>query len=534
MLLAPIVVFGSAQVRPGASTNTVSSFSATAAHSFSTALHRCDPVFSGAGPLVAAGLWLALVLLVPRAERWKAKAPLLALLAALALMALDAAIPERVLGRNFHRFTAQFLLLASVGRSGFVVLVDVLWSQRRARPLPKILRDVMQGLVFALVGLLVLRAAGVEPGSLLTTSALLTAVLGLSLQDTLGNLFAGLAIQAQQPFEVGDWIQFDEHPDHIGRVLEINWRATRILTLTQVEITIPNALAAKAPLVNYSRPNQVVRQDVKVVGPLEVSPDKARQWMLQALRHTPFILASPEPHVVTVDYDERGVIYEVRFFITAFDLREIIKGDVRERIWYALHREGYEIPVPGRRIEVINKSEREPKESTDSADYRYRLLSRLELFQGLTQEEIQTLAQHCRHQAYGHEELIVRQGDRTSEMFIVERGQVRIEADLQGSDKPHLISTLDRGDFFGEMSLLTGEARVANVVATEETEVLVLTRETFAPIIEANPTLADRISRVLTERRKRLNEAAGASAAPAVPAAEQAELLKRIRRFFSL
>ncbi len=175
-----------------------------------------------------------------------------------------------------------------------------------------------------------------------------------------------------------------------------------------------------------------------------------------------------------------------------------------------------------------------PKESTDSADYRYRLLSRLDLFQGLTQAEIQTLAQHCRHQAYGHEELIVRQGDRSSEMFIVERGQVRIEADLQGSDKPHLISTLDRGDFFGEMSLLTGEARVANVVATEETEVLVLTRETFAPIIEANPTLADRISGVLTERRKRLHEAAGASAAPTVPTTEQAELLKRIRRFFSL
>lgn len=450
------------------------------------------------------------------------------------LTALDAVIPEHVFGRVFHRFIAQFLLLASIGRSAFIVMVDVLWSQRRARPLPKILRDVMQGLVFALVGILVLRAAGVEPGSLLTTSALLTAVLGLSLQDTLGNLFAGLAIQAQQPFEVGDWIQFDENPEHIGKVLEINWRATRIQTLTRAEITIPNALAAKAPLVNYSRPNPVVRQDVRVVAPRNVSPDRARQWMLQALRHTPYVLSTPEPSVLTVDYDERGVIYEVRFFITAFDKRELICGDVRERIWYALHREGYEIPVPSRRVELVRRSERAPQEILDSADYRYQLLSRLELFEGLTQEEIRTLAQHCRHQAYGHEELIVRQGDRTSEMFIVERGKVRIETDAQGAEGPHLISTLERGDFFGEMSLLTGEARVANVVATEETEVLVLTRETFAPIIESNPTLADRISRVLSERRKRLSEAAGISAAPAAPATEQAELLKRIRRFFSL
>jgi len=498
------------------------------------ALHRCDPVSSGAGPIVALALILALLVLMPRPERRKAKGPLMALLVALGLMVLDAFIPDRFFGRDFHRFAAQFVLLASIGRAGFLLVVDALWSRRRARPPPKILKDVIQALVYALVGILVLRAAGVEPGSLLTTSALLTAVIGLSLQDTLGNLFAGLAIQAQQPFQVGDWIQFDDR-EQIGRVLEINWRATRILMLTQVEVTVPNALAAKTPVINYSRPDSIVRQQVRVVAPFTVSPDSARAFMIAAIRHTPFLLEHPPPFVATVDYDERGIIYEVRYFITQFDKREVIESDVRERIWYALSREGHGIPVPARRLELVRHSARDRPDSPSAADFRYRLLSRLELFQGLTQEEIRALAEHCRHQFYGHEELIVRQGDASSEMYIVVRGTVRIEADT-GTPTPQVISTLGRGDFFGEMSLLTGEVRTANVVATEETEVLVLGRETFAPVIEANPLLADRISLVLSERRQSLREAHGASShTQSTPAGgEQDELLKRIRRFFSL
>lgn len=499
------------------------------------ALHRCDPVFSGAGPLIAAGLILGVLLLVPKEERWKARGPTGALIAAAALTVLDAWLPEHMFGRTIHRFIAQFLLLASIGRSGFVLAVEVLWSNRRARPLPTIFKDVIQALVYIAVGLLVLRAAGVEPGSLLTTSALLTAVLGLSLQDTLGNLFAGLAIQAQQPFSVGDWIRFDNRDDQMGRVIEINWRATCIRTLGNVEITIPNGLAAKSPVFNYSRPTDLVRQDVRVVAPFSISPDRAREWMLQAVRHVPEVMATPEPFVVTVDYDERGIIYEVRYFIVRFDQRDLIASDVRERIWYALSREGYSVPVPGRRIEVVRTHDRHPVENLNSMEFRHRLLARLKLFTSLEAQELRQLAEHCRHQAYGREELIVQQGDISSEMYVVVRGEVRIETQVPNSTVPHVVSVLGPGEFFGEMSMLTGEARSASVVANTETEVLVVPRDRFAPLLEAKPDLAERISLVLMERQTRLREAVGTSRAPnAANPVEQDELLKRIRRFFSL
>ncbi len=496
------------------------------------ALHRSDPVFGGAGPIVAASLLLSLLVLLPAGERRLARGPLGALFGFGTLVGFDAWLPQGVLGRDFLRFAALFLLLISIGRSGFLLLVNGVWVRRWSRPLPKILRDVIQALVYAVVGLLVLRAAGVEPGSLLTTSALLTAVIGLSLQDTLGNLFAGLAIQAQRPFEVGDWIRFDDKLDQVGRVIEINWRATTVLTFAQVEITVPNAVAAKANIHNYSRPNALVRREVRVHAPYSRSPEQVRSWLLAALQHTPYVLELPHPMVVANDFDERGVEYAVRYFIDRFDRHEMIEGEVRERIWYAIHRQGTTIPVPHRVLEMVKDGAE--ANGSESLEYRLRLLSRLEFLQDLPAEELRLLATRCRRLTYAREEYIVQQGDGSRQMYIIERGRVRIETRV--AEQPQVVSMLEPGEFFGEMSLLTGEQRTADVVAAEETDVIVVGRETLAPIIERNSGLAERISQVLAERQRRLREVLGASLAPnpAPSPEEHEELLKRIRRFFSL
>ena len=128
-----------------------------------------------------------------------------------------------------------------------------------------ILRDIAQGVLYLFVVLAALRALGFDPGSILTTGAVVTAVIGLSLQETLGNLVAGLAIQLQRPFDVGDWVSFDEDAKHIGRVIEINWRATKVITLDQVEIVIPNGPLAKAPIRNFTKPAVLSRRRLQVV-----------------------------------------------------------------------------------------------------------------------------------------------------------------------------------------------------------------------------------------------------------------------------
>ncbi|MCZ7687038.1 MAG: mechanosensitive ion channel family protein [Sandaracinaceae bacterium] len=307
--------------------------------------------FGGIGIAIAVGLLVALRLaLSPPATRL-VRAPFGLLLAHLAIVVLRAVLPDPApeVMRPIDLLGLTLLLL-SIGRAGYLLLLHgILERGRSQRGLPGIIRDMLQVGVYLVVALYVLHRAGVDPGSLLTTSAVLTAVIGFALQDTLGNLFAGLAIQLQQPFEVGDWIQFDDDPDHIGEVIEINWRATRILTIARVEVTVPNNLLAKAPIRNYSKPTRLVRRFATVIAPYETPPARVHRLLTEAVVEVDGVRSHPAPDIQTMQFTERGVEYQVRYFIEDFDQREILDGRVRDRLWYALRRAAVPIPAPQRR-----------------------------------------------------------------------------------------------------------------------------------------------------------------------------------------
>src|SRR5262249_32123194 len=180
-------------------------------------------------------LVVLLLFLLPAPSRRRARGPVLLLLLHLLLLGLLALIPVGVPLHGWVAGTALFVLLTCIGLSLVVLLTEAPLSPIRRTP-PKIFLDITHGLVYLLALLITLSASGLEPTSLFAGSAAITAVIGLSLRDTFGNLFAGLAIQAQRPFEIGDWIQFDAQDGHIGQVVEINWRATKVVTGDKAEI----------------------------------------------------------------------------------------------------------------------------------------------------------------------------------------------------------------------------------------------------------------------------------------------------------
>lgn len=493
------------------------------------ALERSDPLFAGEGSLVAAVLVVAVALTV--APRSLARAPLLLLALHLGFVGSLAAIPRASAFEPAVRVCAAGFMLASMARSVFLLLVDSLWMRRVLRPLPRILRDVIQGFIFLVALGGVLREAGVEPASLLGASALLTAVVGLSLQDTLGNLFAGLAIHAQEPFSVGDWVQFDAPSGVVGRITETNWRATRVLTLDQTEVTIPNGVVAKSAIVNYSRPTPLVRREVEVHAPYEASPAAVRRALLPGLDHVPEVLREPPPGVFTRGFTERGVNYVVRYFIDEFQDRELVDSQVRERIWYAMSRAGLAIPTPGRTVRTLDPdaARTQPRRAPATVP---ELLAQIPLFRELSAGSIAELAAQCDRRHYTTEEVIVRAGDTSTEMFLVESGSARMEVtDTNG--RAHLVTNLSPGEFFGEMSLMTGEPRAADVIAYEETVVLVLGRDAIVPLFDRHPNLAEHMSRVLAERRLLLDELALPESTDGRPSLhDELEILGKIRRFF--
>ena len=392
-------------------------------------------------------------------------------------------------------------MLAAIGRAAVALVLDVGFGRRMSRPAPKIIRDLVLGIVYVFVGLASLRAAGIEPGSLLTTSALLTAVVGLSLQETLGNLFAGLALQMQAPFEIGDWIQFGSDHKTVGKVLEINWRSTKLLTLDEVEVIVPNGNLGKAAISNYTKPSPRIRRSLYVTVESTTPPRKVQRVIEDAIKGSFGVLDDPPPSVVTSDFNDAGIQLWVRFWTNEFQKWGIVEGEVRDRIWYALMREGIAISWPTREIFMheVNDEARAKSRDRKTAS-NLEALRAVDFLVALPPDELAKLARSAESHLYAEGEIVVHKGDTADDMYIVRSGEVSVlvgsgNGSTNGSGPKRKKSRAsDKEKFFGEMALITGEPRNADVVARTDSELLVVSHGAFHATLAAHPELAETVS----------------------------------------
>ena len=488
------------------------------------------------------GVAVALVLIVlvrallPASARSRVRLPVVFLLLHLLTRALLHVVPEQTAEARTIALVSLVFLLISIGRGTVLVALDVVVGPRLARPIPAIFRDIIQGVVYIVLLLVALRSAGVEPGSLLTTSALLTAAIALSLQETLGNLVAGLAIQAQRPFDVDDWIQFDADPKHIGRVLEINWRATKVITLDHVEVIVPNATLAKVPISNFTKPTPASRRSLFVQVPASVAPHSVRSAVLTALPGSFGVLESPAASVVVNAFVDGNIEYWIRFFTDQYHLRDAVDSGARERVWYALARADINVAAPNRMISVKQiSSESEARESATLTEKRAKALAGVDFLRALSDEQRLRLAEASRIHIYGAGEPIVRQGDASSELFILQSGTVVVQRERDKDLPPVDLSLMEAGEFFGEMALMTGEKRTATVRAKTPCTLIGVDHGALKLVLESAPELAARISEAMVERHAEAEAKMGASAVEPVNVSERSsQLLGRIKSFFAL
>ena len=487
------------------------------------------------GIATAVALLVLARLLLPAADKPRAQLPFAYLLLAGLFGGLSAALDGNVSVGRVFAFLYTFFLLASCGRSLVLLAVDVVFGRRTHRAPPRIFRDVTQAVVYVIVLMITLRAVGVEPSSLLTTSALLTAVVGLALQDTLGNMVSGLALQMQRPFQVGDWIQFDPDPRQIGQVTEVNWRATTVMTSELVELIVPNALLAKAPIRNYSRPSMVSRRTITVQGPYETSPKRVHDAILSAIANTTGVLADPPPWVQTRNFGESGIDYAIYFFTDDFASRDRVDGHVRDRVWYALQRGEVQIPYPHRTVHTHAVSDETRGRSLErELERRDKVLRCVDFLEVLPPEAHRSLAAAAVVRLYAPGEVIVALGDTSGELFIIDRGEVVVE--LPREDKtPREIARLSSGKFFGEMGLMTGEQRKATVRAHTECELLVVSHDAFHSTLAANTGVIEKISDLLLERQAELEAVASTRDTMIEPKDDRSKrLISQIKSFFKL
>jgi small-conductance mechanosensitive channel/CRP-like cAMP-binding protein len=448
---------------------------------------------------------------------------------------------SRPLSEVLHASAELFQVLLAINL-GALLLFDVLLRAVRL-PVPDILYDVLLGAGYLIAVAWVMRHAGVNLAGVVATSAVATAVIGLSLQATLGNVVGGLSLQLDDSIHPGDWIELENKTQ--GLIKEIHWRHTVVETRDWDTLIVPNA--------------QLVGQTIKVLGRRTGQPVQHRMWVYfnvdfrfapsdvmrivdDALSGAPIdgVAAEPKPHCICYDFARDGrdslAYYAVRYWLTDLARDDPTSSRVRERIYAALRRSEVPLAIPATAVFLSKDDpERAERKKAKIVGSKVAALEAVDLFSELSAEEKTQLASSARLSPFSRSEVITRQGAQAHWLYVLIKGRASVRLAADGSERE--VATLEAPSFFGEMALMTGQPREATVIAETDVECLRVDRHDFEGILKKRPEMATEISRILAERRVGLLAARDGldEAARSVRiTSETKRILGAIREFFAL
>lgn len=403
----------------------------------------------------------------------------------------------------------------------------------------RILQDVMIAGASVVAVFYVASRSGVNLSGLIATSAVLTGVIGFALHDTLGNVIGGLQIQTDKSIRIGDWIKVG---DVSGKVVEFRWRFTAVETRNWETLIIPNSvLLAERVYVLGRRTGQPVqwRRWVYFNVDFRHAPSDVVRVVLDAITHVPIeqVAVEPEPQCVLMDLHESYARYAARYWLSDPALDDVTDSIVRTRIYFALKRAGIPLSIPAHAVFLTEESsERKQKKQREEQERRMKAIERVEIFRPLPEDERAFLAESLHYAPFAAGEVLTRQGAEGHFLYLILDGEVSVRVTGEGGLERE-VARLKPGDFFGEMSLMTGERRTATVVAAAGVECYRLDKSAFEAILRRRPEVAEPVAEILARRRMELTairEGLDQEAQNRRLAAVKVDLLARIRDFFGL
>ncbi len=408
------------------------------------------------------------------------------------------------------------------------IIFNVVLRNNTQTEISSLIRSVVSIIVSIVAFFIIFQSQypNVELTALFTGSTILGIVVGLALQDTLGNLFAGIALQADQSFQVGDVVNIQSNK-WVGVIESVSWRGVKIRTFQNKVVVISNAVLGKdvievAPKENLNA--RIVYFNTLYSNP----PTKTIQLVRDVVSKVENVSSKFRPNVRVKNLGDNGIDYEVKVWLEDYSKYNDTDALIRKRIWYAFQREGIDFAYPTRTVYI--QKEKAPVDETEAISEIVMRLAEVSLFAPLSEHEMKRIAEKVMVKLFSPDEPIVKRGQEGSSMFVIHRGAVKVQVRERG--KPKVIMKLTEGDFFGEMALFTGEPRTATVIATEETEVLEITHRSLKPILEENPELVERFSEIIESRRAKLSESTEADTLSGADA--KSGVFNSIRKFFGL
>lgn len=421
-------------------------------------------------------------------------------------------------------------------RLGGMVLFRVLLPALRYSA-PRILEDITVILAYFFWGAIRLRYAGMDLSGIVATSAVMTAVIAFSMQDTLGNILGGLAIHLDHSVEIGDWVVLEGSS---GKVTDIRWRYTKVVTRNGETVVVPNSflMKNKFTVIGARGGESRWRRWIWFGVDYQSSPSHVIEVVEQAIRQAEIkqVASSPLPQCVLMEFAAGYGKYALRYWLTDPQLDDPTDSAVRQHVFAALQRAGMRIAIPEEARHIIKENEsHEQRLHVREMGRRLAALKGVELFSGFSEAELISLSDRLMYSPFAAGDVITHQGSVAHWLYILVAGEAEVW--LEGKDGSQRVATLPVGSVFGEMGLMTGEPRQATVKAGQGVECYRLDKTSFEDIIRARPEIAESLSKILATRRQQLDASLAQPAGKPVSrdhASFSTEILGKIRSFFSL
>ena len=362
-------------------------------------------------------------------------------------------------------------------------------EEKAGHKIPGIIRHFLSFIIYliAFIGIVAF-VFNQEISKLLATGGLFAMIIGFAIQMNISNLISGIAINLENPFRVGDWIKIN---DSEGKVVDITWRSTRIQTEENCILSIPNSAATESFISNYNYPDDLNWLVLPVHILPEYSPDHIRKILKDAVLSANTVLEEPEPHAVFKGLNDWSAEYHVKFCIPDYANKERDTEIVWNRVWIHLRYAGIEIALYDQElIEVPEKP--------------FSILHEAAIFKPLSQDTRMWLESKLHPLKFSKGTTILKEGSPGDSIFVILEGVVSInigiEADAENNEIE--IYRLGVGEFFGEMAFLSGDYRVASVIAFTDLIVYEIMKADVEQLIKECDELLDIFQNTKHSRRK--------------------------------
>ncbi len=407
-------------------------------------------------------------------------------------------------------------LLETFFWDGFVAKV----SDRKVPRLPK---DVTALVLFSLAAIGITATVFEKSvAGIMATSGIASIVIGLALRNVILDMFIGLAIHVERPFKIGDWIQIHRNRQEthvVAKVIEINWRTTRLKTTENNMIVIPNNVIGSSIITNYMEPKPHFRVDLPFMIDFEIPSERASRVLeagIQAIAGQFGILENPEPEVRLKEATLSGQLFHVRYFILPAHISPNESRDLVNRSVLAhLKRSGISPAKPKEHVYL----DKEPPKQLDTSNNQdiYELLSRTELFNKLSIEELMDVFSGMKRRELRKGDTLYRQGDRGNTMYLLLEGLLHSTIEIQGSEHPARIESIMAGSHFGEESVMFGTTRPSTMKASTHCIVYEIAKDQMKAILAKRGDLLSMLNEDIVESKNQITAKTKAAARKRAP-----------------